>query len=248
MLGALKTVFWPQAARNVDAPAPALENLAGDRRKAKLRDVKAEDYPTPEKYLEGAEIPTFYQFQSNMVADEDLKPGMCSGLEVDKRLTLPTRTHIRFLVTGQDVIHSFSIPSLGLKTDATPGRINRTGSNGRCRRPVPQRAPAPVRARLLQHQHRRKVSRLPPRLLRRLPAVLVGEATVPGATSPSRERRLRRRGRTKLPSEQLQTMAIVRQSGLSSAGVVLAFLLSQNEIAREAWHARALDSRCRVDE
>ncbi|CAE7830050.1 COX2 [Symbiodinium microadriaticum] len=125
MLGALKTVFWPQAARNVDAPAPALENLAGDRRKAKLRDVKAEDYPTPEKYLEGAEIPTFYQFQSNMVADEDLKPGMCSGLEVDKRLTLPTRTHIRFLVTGQDVIHSFSIPSLGLKTDATPGRINR---------------------------------------------------------------------------------------------------------------------------
>eukprot|EP00439_Symbiodinium_sp_Y106_P051051 s843_g6.t2 len=160
MLGALKSVFWPQAARNVDAPAPALENLAGDRRKPKLRDVKAEDalvylspsnlvgnfrqqklslccwigsfrgedYPTPEKYLEGAEIPTFYQFQSNMVADEDLKPGMCSGLEVDKRLTLPTRTHIRFLVTGQegiDVIHSFSIPSLGLKTDATPGRINR---------------------------------------------------------------------------------------------------------------------------
>lgn len=77
---------------------------------------------------------------------------------------------------------------------------------------------------------------------------------MPGATSPSRERRLRRRGRTKLPSEQLQTMAIVRQSGLSSAGVVLAFLLTApglgvtNEIAREAWHARALDSRCRVDE
>eukprot|EP00439_Symbiodinium_sp_Y106_P026806 s2736_g3.t1 len=59
------------------------------------------------------------------IAAADLKPGMCSGLEVDKRLTLPTRTHIRFLVTGQDVIHSFSIPSLGLKTDATPGRINR---------------------------------------------------------------------------------------------------------------------------
>merc|ERR1712190_702934 len=52
-------------------------------------------------------------------------PGMVRNLEVDKRLTLPTRTHIRFLVTGQDVLHSFSIPSLGLKTDATPGRINR---------------------------------------------------------------------------------------------------------------------------
>ncbi|CAE7632243.1 COX2, partial [Symbiodinium pilosum] len=125
MLGALKSVFWPsEAARPQVAEVPALQNLAGDKRKAKLRDVKAEDYPTPEKYLEGAEIPTFYQFQSNMVADEDLKAGMCSGLEVDKRLTLPTRTHIRFLVTGQDVIHSFSIPSLGLKTDATPGRIN----------------------------------------------------------------------------------------------------------------------------
>lgn len=124
MLGALKSVFWPSEAAR-PAETPALQNLAGDKRKAKLRDVKAEDYPTPEKYLEGAEIPTFYQFQSNMVADEDLKPGMCSGLEVDKRLTLPTRTHIRFLVTGQDVIHSFSIPSLGLKTDATPGRINR---------------------------------------------------------------------------------------------------------------------------
>ena len=46
-------------------------------------------------------------------------------LEVDKRLTVPTRTHIRFLVTAQDVLHSFSVPSLGLKTDATPGRINR---------------------------------------------------------------------------------------------------------------------------
>ncbi|CAE7435787.1 COX2 [Symbiodinium sp. CCMP2456] len=124
MLGALKSVFWPSEATR-PGETPALQNLAGDKRKAKLRDVKAEDYPTPEKYLEGAEIPTFYQFQSNMVADEDLKPGMCSGLEVDKRLTLPTRTHIRFLVTGQDVIHSFSIPSLGLKTDATPGRINR---------------------------------------------------------------------------------------------------------------------------
>merc|ERR1711862_694933 len=58
-----------------------------------------------------------------LVADEDLKPGMVRQLEVDKRLTVPTRTHIRFLVTGQDVLHCFSIPSLGLKTDATPGRI-----------------------------------------------------------------------------------------------------------------------------
>lgn len=117
MLSALKAVFQPER-------QPAAENLSS-KKNVKLQDVKAEDYPTPDKYLEGAEIPTFYQFQSNMVADEDLKAGMVSQLEVDKRLTVPTRTHIRFLVTGQDVIHSWSVPSLGVKTDACPGRINR---------------------------------------------------------------------------------------------------------------------------
>merc|ERR1712186_311790 len=105
--------------------APAAEGLGPSSRGARIQDVKAEDYATPEKYLEGAEIPTFYQFQSNLVADDDLKPGMVRNLEVDKRLTLPTRTHIRFLVTGQDVLHSWCVPALGMKTDATPGRINK---------------------------------------------------------------------------------------------------------------------------
>eukprot|EP00931_Biecheleriopsis_adriatica_P030077 TRINITY_DN1774_c0_g1_i1.p1 TRINITY_DN1774_c0_g1~~TRINITY_DN1774_c0_g1_i1.p1 ORF type:complete len:172 (+),score=44.16 TRINITY_DN1774_c0_g1_i1:73-588(+) len=123
MLGPLKSLFWPATA-TASSEAPVLKNL-GAQSKSKLQNVKAEDYATPEKYLEGAEIPTFYQFQSNMVADEDLKAGMVSGLEVDKRLTLPTRTHIRFLVTAQDVLHCWSVPSLGVKTDATPGRINR---------------------------------------------------------------------------------------------------------------------------
>jgi len=90
-----------------------------------IQNVKAEDYATPEKYLDGAEIPTYYQFQSNLVADEDLKPGMVRNLEVDRRLTVPTRTHIRFLVTASDVIHSFSVPALGIKTDACPGRLTK---------------------------------------------------------------------------------------------------------------------------
>jgi len=84
-----------------------------------------EDYPTPQKYLDGAEIPQWYSFQSNMVTDDDLVPGMLRNLEVDKRLTVPTRTHLRFLVTSSDVIHSFSIPSLGVKIDAIPGRLNK---------------------------------------------------------------------------------------------------------------------------
>lgn len=90
--------------------------------------MRAEDYPTPEKYLEGAEIPTYYQFQSNLVTDEDLKPGMVRNLEVDKRLTLPTRTHIRFLVTAQDVLHSFSIPSLGMSLVFRGGRAYLQGA------------------------------------------------------------------------------------------------------------------------
>jgi len=45
-------------------------------------------------------------------------------LEVDNRLVLPWREHIRVLVTSTDVIHSWAIPSLGIKMDACPGRLN----------------------------------------------------------------------------------------------------------------------------
>jgi cytochrome c oxidase subunit 2 len=58
------------------------------------------------------------------VADGDL-----SGfrlLEVDKPIFIPRGEYIRLLVTGGDVIHSFCIPSLGVKVDAVPGRLNQT--------------------------------------------------------------------------------------------------------------------------
>nr|YP_010586084.1 cytochrome c oxidase subunit II [Ceraclea indistincta]UZZ43820.1 cytochrome c oxidase subunit II [Ceraclea indistincta] len=45
-------------------------------------------------------------------------------LDVDNRIILPFKTQIRNLVTAADVIHSWTIPSLGIKTDATPGRMN----------------------------------------------------------------------------------------------------------------------------
>ena len=89
-----------------------------------VKNVAPEDYPTPQKYLEGsAPVPGWYSFQSNLVTDDDLKPGMLRQLEVDKRLTLPTRTHIRFLITSGDVLHSWAIPSLGIKVDCIPGRL-----------------------------------------------------------------------------------------------------------------------------
>ena len=59
-----------------------------------------------------------------MIQDADLKPGQIRLLEVDNRIIVPQGATIKFLITAADVIHSFAIPALGLKTDAVPGRTN----------------------------------------------------------------------------------------------------------------------------
>ena len=66
-------------------------------------------------------------FDSFLVSDSDLSPGDLRLLTVDNYLVLPICTQIRFLITSNDVIHSFAIPSLALKCDALPGRINAAG-------------------------------------------------------------------------------------------------------------------------
>ena len=58
-----------------------------------------------------------------MVPESDLELGQLRLLEVDNRVVVPVDTHIRFIVTGQDVIHDWAIPSLGVKMDAVPGFI-----------------------------------------------------------------------------------------------------------------------------
>ena len=63
-------------------------------------------------------------FDSYMIADDDLEQGQIRLLEVDNRVILPVNTHIRALVTAVDVLHSWAIPSLGVKMDACPGRLN----------------------------------------------------------------------------------------------------------------------------
>lgn len=50
-------------------------------------------------------------------------------LDVDNRVVLPTNKHIRVLVSSTDVLHSWAIPSLGLKVDAVPGRLNQLSLN-----------------------------------------------------------------------------------------------------------------------
>ncbi len=74
-------------------------------------------------------------FDSYLIADDDLVIPEALGtagkagtvfrlLEVDNRLFVPTNTHIRMLITSADVLHSWAVPSLGVKVDACPGRLN----------------------------------------------------------------------------------------------------------------------------
>nr|YP_010455079.1 cytochrome c oxidase subunit 2 [Vischeria punctata]AML60713.1 cytochrome c oxidase subunit 2 [Vischeria sp. CAUP Q 202]UUA03915.1 cytochrome c oxidase subunit 2 [Vischeria punctata] len=65
-------------------------------------------------------------FDSYMIAEEDLTKGSLRLLEVDRRVVLPEKTHIRILVSAADVLHSWAIPSFGLKIDACPGRLNQS--------------------------------------------------------------------------------------------------------------------------
>lgn len=58
-----------------------------------------------------------------MISESDSYP-IYHNLDVDNRLVLPTNSNILFLVTSADVLHSWTVPSLGLKVDSIPGRLN----------------------------------------------------------------------------------------------------------------------------
>jgi cytochrome c oxidase subunit 2 len=66
------------------------------------------------------------QFDSLIVQDKDLKPDQPRLLTVDNEVVVPVNKVVKVLVTGADVIHSFAVPSFGIKIDAVPGRINDT--------------------------------------------------------------------------------------------------------------------------
>uniref|UniRef100_UPI0030FEB529 cytochrome c oxidase subunit II n=1 Tax=Cebus imitator TaxID=2715852 RepID=UPI0030FEB529 len=63
-------------------------------------------------------------FDSYIMPTYYLQPGEFRLLEVDNRTTLPMEADIRMLITSQDVLHSWTVPSLGVKADAIPGRLN----------------------------------------------------------------------------------------------------------------------------
>jgi cytochrome c oxidase subunit 2 len=66
------------------------------------------------------------EFISNMLAEGQRKPEQPRLLAVDADLVVPVNKVVRVLVTASDVIHAFAVPSLGVKVDAVPGRINET--------------------------------------------------------------------------------------------------------------------------
>lgn len=67
-----------------------------------------------------------FGFDSVPIATEELQPGQPRLLSVDNPIVLPVGTNIQVLIATDDVIHNWAVPALGLKTDATPGRINET--------------------------------------------------------------------------------------------------------------------------
>nr|YP_009235101.1 cytochrome c oxidase subunit II [Pseudogastromyzon myersi]QBM11147.1 cytochrome c oxidase subunit II [Pseudogastromyzon myersi]BAU45822.1 cytochrome c oxidase subunit II [Pseudogastromyzon myersi] len=65
-------------------------------------------------------------FDSYMIPTQDLTPGQFRLLETDHRMVIPMESPIRVLVSAEDVLHSWAVPSLGVKMDAVPGRLNQT--------------------------------------------------------------------------------------------------------------------------
>ena len=68
-------------------------------------------------------------FESYLIPEEDLEEGDLRLLTVDNKLVLPVNKNIQVLITAGDVLHSFAMPSLGVKKDAVPGRLNETWMN-----------------------------------------------------------------------------------------------------------------------
>nr|YP_010937927.1 cytochrome c oxidase subunit II [Odorrana nasuta]WKY31454.1 cytochrome c oxidase subunit II [Odorrana nasuta] len=63
-------------------------------------------------------------FDSYMTSTKELEPGHYRLLEVDNRMIAPIGTAMRMLITAEDVLHSWAVPALGVKSDAIPGRLS----------------------------------------------------------------------------------------------------------------------------
>ena len=90
------------------------------------------EFPDVLNFLDSTDNQTFnnminIHFDSYMIYTDQLKEGEIRLLEVDKALFLPFRVPVDIVITSVDVIHSWAVPSLGVKVDAVPGRLNHIG-------------------------------------------------------------------------------------------------------------------------
>lgn len=67
------------------------------------------------------------RFDAYMTPLDSIQRGQFRLLEVDNRIVIPINVEVRIIITSSDVIHAWAIPCLGVKTDATPGRLNQIG-------------------------------------------------------------------------------------------------------------------------
>lgn len=68
------------------------------------------------------------EYESYIIPEDMLEEGQLRLLDTDTSIVLPVDTHVRFIVTANDVLHSFAVPSLGIKIDACPGRLNQVSA------------------------------------------------------------------------------------------------------------------------
>ena len=65
-------------------------------------------------------------FDANMIDTKNLKPNQPRLLETDNHVVVPVNKVVKVLITANDVLHAWAVPSFGVKRDAVPGRINET--------------------------------------------------------------------------------------------------------------------------
>lgn len=75
------------------------------------------------------DVTPMIEHEARMIAEDDLEEGSFRLLETEPSLLLPTDTNIRVLVTSDDVLHSWAVPSFAIKMDAVPGRLNQVFLN-----------------------------------------------------------------------------------------------------------------------
>jgi cytochrome c oxidase subunit 2 len=91
-------------------------------------EVRGYQWKWQYKYLDENHKNTLEYFSTLATTQDEIHNKSAKGqyylLEVDKPLVIPTKKKVRFLITGNDVIHSFSVPDFGIKRDAIPGILN----------------------------------------------------------------------------------------------------------------------------